>query len=193
MEKTQDLIGKTFPQAHRDAIHIAVLPAKATEGLYPGQNVGYLNGNAVNADPIGIVDPFLKDNVKAGETFFIFMYPNTITSLRHAWTHPSVPDASPIAATIVPSQRAASEAWLRDWISSNDCPSYEETMAAAVGAELPDNEDDWASYHNDGVYVHFNNIGAHSSIPPEFWNHVEIVTGVPIPQTRRASSFSCSC
>jgi hypothetical protein len=79
----------------RDAIHIAVAPVTAAERLLPGQHVGLVAGDtehvgamASPAGCIGIVDPFLRQAVEEGQRFWLFLYPNTITSLRHYWTHP---------------------------------------------------------------------------------------------------------
>jgi hypothetical protein len=80
----------------RDAIHIAVAPVTAAEALKPGQHVGFAPAGQTEAvGPvdahryIGIVDPFLKDLVHPGQRFWLFLYPNTVTSLRHVWTHPA--------------------------------------------------------------------------------------------------------
>lgn len=82
--------------AKRDAIHVAVIPVVAALIMRPGDRVAlnhegkaYPLGLTDEVKPIGIVDPFLNDYVRAGETFWLFMMPNSITSLRHVWTHPA--------------------------------------------------------------------------------------------------------
>ena len=77
--------------AFRDAIHVAIAPVIAAFKLHANDDVGIdKNGEATTAGPhIGKVDPFLKTPVMKGEGFWLFLYPNTVTSLRHAWTHPS--------------------------------------------------------------------------------------------------------
>ena len=77
----------------RDAIHIAVIPVTATVNLKPGEHVGLIeDGNELVAPcecNIGIVDPFLSKDVEPQQRFWLFLYPNTITGMRHVWTHPS--------------------------------------------------------------------------------------------------------
>ena len=78
----------------RDAIHIAVAPVTAAERLAPGQHVGLIqegNLELVGACDrnIGVVDPFLAHDVEPGQRFWLFLYPGTITGLRHVWTHPA--------------------------------------------------------------------------------------------------------
>jgi hypothetical protein len=82
-------------EQRRDAIHVAIAPVTAAEHLQPGQHVGFVAGDNERvqsleyADCIGIVDPFLRQAVERGQRFWLFLYPNTITSLRHYWTHPA--------------------------------------------------------------------------------------------------------
>lgn len=78
----------------RDAIHIALAPVTAAERLAPGQHVGLVEvGNLELVGPcdenIGIVDPFLSEDIEPGQRFWLFLYPGTITGLRHVWTHPA--------------------------------------------------------------------------------------------------------
>ncbi len=76
----------------RDAIHVAVAPVTAAETLVPGQHVGLVqegNLELVGAcgHNIGVVDPFLTEQVQPGQRFWLFLYPGTITGLRHVWSH----------------------------------------------------------------------------------------------------------
>ena len=85
------MVGKlAADDAKRDAIHIAIAPVVASEELTAGQDIGPVGDRfGPCAKPIGIVDPFLQTSVAKGERFYLFLYPNTITSLRHVWTHPA--------------------------------------------------------------------------------------------------------
>lgn len=93
-------------EQHRDAIHIAIAPVTATERMSPSQHVGIdEQGRATSkATKIGVVDPFLTRAVNAGERFWLFLYPGSITSLRHSWTHPAF--ASVRSQTPVPTMDA---------------------------------------------------------------------------------------
>lgn len=79
--------------AGRDAVHVAVAPVQAAGALFPGERVGLRPGGTAGRVPdreeIGIVDPFLPDPVRPGETFWLCLFPGTVTSLRHVWTHPA--------------------------------------------------------------------------------------------------------
>jgi hypothetical protein len=85
----------------RDAIHIAVAPVTASDRLAPGQHVGLVQeGNLELVGPsgrtIGVVDPFLVEDVEPGQRFWLFLYPGTITGLRHVWTHPAFSAAAAV-------------------------------------------------------------------------------------------------
>jgi hypothetical protein len=180
----------------RDAIHLAVEPIEAAAKLYPGQDVGIVEGkaSATAETKLGIVDPFLKSAVLPGERFWLVVYPRQIQSLRHVWSHPGFEDEAAPA-----SGREASEKWLREWCEGEDTPGYERTMEALRATlegrtpEFVKEDEDWMGFTWDEDYLHFRGTDAHAEIPQIFWRHVEVVLGVTIPMDRRADSFSCSC
>lgn len=92
-EQYQPNVGELCHEgAMRDAVHFALAPVEADHLLIPGQRVGLgVNGRATTGvkDLIGIVDPFFKDLILEGQKFWLFLYPNTITGLRHVWQHPA--------------------------------------------------------------------------------------------------------
>jgi hypothetical protein len=140
------------------------------------------------------VDPVLVARVEPGERFWLILLPRTIRSLRHVWSHPGIPDdpipersggpdltvAGELSRAPV---REASERWLREFIDRSDCPDYEYVMSEIRAAVLDGGLDSERSIR----------LGRDASgvIPPEFWDHVEVVLGVSIPS--RPTYFSCSC
>lgn len=100
------LIGEN-ERALRDAVHVAISPARAVGPLQPGQHIVYIGGIAyslesdigvAHADTVaqcGVVSPFLRKTVLADQRFWLLLYPNTVTSLRHAWTHPAFAVSAP--------------------------------------------------------------------------------------------------
>ena len=88
-------LGKLIGQGelvYRDAVHVAVIPVVALQRMRAGDRVGIDGaGRACFSDnQVGIVDPYLDCYwVEPGERFYLFMYPGTVTGLRHAWTHPA--------------------------------------------------------------------------------------------------------
>jgi hypothetical protein len=183
-------VGKLIGESEaRDAIHVAIAPVQALVALYPGTHVGLFRGKATKGvrDPIGIVDPFLPQysKVEADQWFWLFLYPRTITSLRHNWAHPAFPEPASTAIT----SREQSEQWLREFCSIADCPGYETVMRLIKEGKYDDGE--YAAGRMDSEYMHFDGSDAHGEIPAEFWVHVENVLGHPA--TVKPSYFSCSC
>ncbi len=87
--------------ARRDAVHIACAPVLvADHHLRPGQHVGLNeNGEATQYtnDMIGVGDPFLEDLAEKGTRVWLFLYPNTVTNLRHVWQHPAFKAKVPVS------------------------------------------------------------------------------------------------
>jgi hypothetical protein len=163
--------------AKRDAIHIAVAPMTATTELRPGQHIGLVDSEraATSEHPIGIVDPFLTKNVRPGERFYLFLYPGSITSLRHEWIHPAF-----VGAAFVP--ESVSHKWIEQFAVKLD-QTYNRLMEAArlwVDCEE-------LTYDNSETYKHVP-----SKDWSEFWKHYQVVTGTKVKDPN-ARFFTCSC
>lgn len=183
MADIPEFLGKLVPDSitERDAIHFAVIPVQAGCRLSPGQNIGKLadgrfGPNAPNN--IGIVDPFFQGRISEDERFYLFLYPNTITGLRHVWSHPAFPAelATPTVAEVT--SHEASEAWLRGYCDSRGDFSYE-TLLYSV--------DDWGG----DDYLVIRGSDASGDIPPEVFKHLEVVLGRQF--SRPPTYYSCSC
>lgn len=159
----------------RDAIHVAVIPVEAGERLLVGQHVRIVDGRAwgtpaVSADAVGIVDPFLRrQDVARGVSFYLLLYPGTITSLRHEWSHPMFKLARDMSK---------SERWLRDFARENRA-SYEDMIKGAASG-------DGAHFGDDD--------GPEEARTATFWSHVEVVTGRIYDDNHRQNTmFTCAC
>ena len=166
----------TTPQ-QRDAVHVAVAPVTAGEALEPGQHVGFTEDGKVGTSetPIGIVDPYLKQDVNPGEQFWLFLYPKTVTNLRHDWTHPAF-------GSVDNRNVEESNRWLSEF---------------AAEGELTLNEliEEARTCISDSSYY----IGLGTDTPSRwyeqietFWKHIEVVTGLKVKDKTHAP-FSCSC
>lgn len=180
MSDTQTQIGKLNVEgAERDAIHIAVAPVVCgASPLSAGMRIGFLPDGRVGRIPqevIGIVDPFLTESVYADDKFFMFLLPNTITSLRHQWTHPAFEETTGLTAKL------AAEAWLRDYCARNST-EYEYIIQCAV----------------DGDTMCFGNeqddLNSDEALRREFWDRLELVTGKKMTAEQRETEyFRCAC
>lgn len=189
MSDSQFLIGKLIIDGNGepDAVHIATMPVVASESLKSGQHIGFTEGGwQVTGSPkapfnfVGIVDPFLAKDVAQGERFFMFLYPNTITGLRHVWSHPAVAKDGRGVGTL-------SEKWLRDFACDVDADYYEMMSTAATHCD-PKKE-------YGGEYLIEGGKWEGQSTPQEFWEHFKNVTGKSPPESKYGtpSIFSCSC
>lgn len=96
-----EVMGRPIPKdmhVGRDAVHLGTFTATCAEKVWPGQHVAALTSSTVDpngAKKVGIVDPFLNLPVNPGTKFLVLMYPRSLASLNHVWTHPDVPDEIP--------------------------------------------------------------------------------------------------
>jgi hypothetical protein len=201
-----DTLGSIIgPDEKRDAIHLAVDPVEAGERLRPAEHVTLVGGKAWLAGPghgIGIVDPFLEENVARGERFWLVVYPRQITSLRHVWEHPALdeplkkddPDQSHI-----PDQSNAShaETWLRDWLGESELSHVplEGIVQAVETGNWGDPTSDYSGLNFDSEFG-FTSIGidAYGRVPDEFWAHLADYLGHEVPHlTTNSNRIGCTC
>lgn len=167
-------------EQQRDAVHVAVSPAIAGVKLYPGQHVSLLDGVAApTGTPIGIVDPFLLMPVEAEKQFWLFLYPGSITSLRHDWTHPAFANPEVPKTALGAKDLSASEMWIRNYAERHcDGLGYDTLMQAAH------------DYVDHGDYLSQGGRFEGMYIDDEFWTHFAAITG---KTCNGGSFFSCSC
>lgn len=187
------LVPADFPD-ERDAIHIATAAVFATEDLNPGDHVGFTTkdndkmGRSEIA-PLGIVDPFLPKPVKKGERFWVFLYPGTIQSLRHNWSHPSFDVRQQLIRAIeeTPAKKRM-KAFTRELSGGHDYNGnlYDEVTFE----ELIDRA---TQYVNGGEYWSEGDRFEGQGLYGEFWDDFEELTGLKVPEGDRYSFFSCSC
>ncbi len=164
----------------RDAIHLAVEPVIAAETLRPGEHVGFIKGGVGRCDkPIGIVDPFVI-GVKKGERFWLVLYPRTITSLRHVWTHPEFPDAKVPEIKTETSDQIKSKQWL-------------EAYAARLGSDYNELIEQTKAYLDHDEYWNEGDRFEDEYLDKDFWAYYQIATGTVVPRSKQNSFFSCSC
>lgn len=186
------LVPADFPD-ERDAIHIATAAVFATEDLNPGDHVGFTTkdndkmGRSEIA-PLGIVDPFLPKPVKKGERFWVFLYPGTIQSLRHNWSHPSFDVRQQLIRAIeeTPAKKRMKE-FARELSNTTD---YYGNGGTVTFEELIDRA---TQFVNGGEYWCEGSRFEGQSLYDEFWDDFEELTGLKVPKGDRYSFFTCSC
>lgn len=194
------ILGKLIdsPQ-QRDAIHIAVAPVIATEQMCCGQMISLvdpLDAEHVKLDldtPIGIVDPFLRALVAPGQRFWMFLLPNTITSLRHDWTHPAFGQA--LAPEDLQKYKEVGEALM----GVPEAKRWMQEFANRVGLDY----DTVVQAGRDSVstgmgYTQIDSQAARDEFyecQDQYWHAFEMITGIKTTDKIREDGwvFSCSC
>ncbi len=192
----------------RDAIHLGVEPIIAGEDLKPGDHVGIAsNGKAMKADlkytlssvkPVGIVDPFItkRGGIKAGEAFWLIVYPRQITSLRHVWEHPDFKDSQETATkveyiTVLPEQAFKAKLLIGDpeCVKANQDMEDEASRLNTNLEELLSHANQW----EQGSEEYWTQGGDFDGeyLTQQFWDAWAVMYGRE-PKVRD-SHFSCSC
>lgn len=183
----------TEPPA-RDAIHVAIAPVTAGEDLKPGTHVGFYNSNLKTVvskednwvEAIGIVDPFLKEPVKKDEHFYMFLYPGTITNLRHHWSHPAFTVENEREENEYNElNRKVSEEWLRKYAVEAKPYDHPELAIKQFFKDLENPA-------QIAVYFH-----GKDSVDEDFRDGSELLKHISIYLGRKVTSedvnYSCSC
>lgn len=180
----------------RDAAHVAVAPVIAAENLRPGDRIGFIGPDTTEEvsthakELIGVVDPFLKNMVATGERFWMLMYPQTVTVLRHAWAHPAFPDpvqtcvscGDEVKRVVNRLSNQESIDWLKQFAKETGY-TYEDVLERG---EKAISTGEATFYCND--YYDWKI----SPNPKEFWRHFQAVTGkAPINPTMAVVEFCC--
>jgi hypothetical protein len=186
----QDSIGKLIKDVRqKDAIHIAVVPVIATERLYPAQMAALVEGSQCRVaatakdNAIGIIDPFLTAPVYPDQECWLFLFPNTITGMRHEWEHPAFTSRSVTASE--------SMKWMERTAARHYAP-YENDRQYTAADLIQAGKD----YLESGEY--FTQQGSESLRDEinarEFWTHFQNITGIIVPSDELdVAPFSCSC
>lgn len=156
----------------RDAVHVAMISVMASTELKPGQHVGVDKTGKYSTleNPIGIVDPFLTNNVKQHDGFYLCLYPNTVKGMVHHWLHPSFPDNLGM-------DKSASIDFLMDVARSLHI-EYDYMIS-----------EDWPIAKGELVCDN-GRCEVWEDIADEFWKHYEIVTGRVI---KDQGTYTCFC
>lgn len=182
-DNTPNLGHEPTPDAARDAIHVAVAPVVAGEHLDHGDHVGQLPDGTFGRNAkqkLGIVDPYQTVSIRKGERFWLFLYPNTVTGMRHHWQHPAFTD-NPHPADR--DSKEFSEAWLRQYavrmnIYESPGEAFETLVKGLKSGEL---------------FAHGTDLHYFGDLddPEELKEHAERYLGIKIDWGRY--SFHCSC
>jgi hypothetical protein len=214
MSDTLELVGKPVPEGvGRDAVHIAMVPVTTAQILSPGEHVGWVDKDEMTvgrvANTLGVIDPFIRGPIRPNTRVFLFLYPQTITSLKHVWQHPEFPDEvkvvekivevqADIPAAILSARKAEAEKWLRKYCH-NVGADYDLLMAAICSPkgsayERANPADEWDYPHGysvDGDYITSHGRDMYDNIPDQFWDHAETLFERKFGS--RPTHFSCSC
>lgn len=184
-ENTLERIGTILDDtAEKDAVHFAVLPVISDDDyLFAGTRVRFVTGSNTHVKAlrgnytkgIGVVDPFLTEEINKGDRFYVFMIPGTITSLRHEWTHP--------ALDVVPATDKVGKAveWMQEFAQQHDT-DYDTLVMQAHDALI------------SGDNITFG-VDLDYDMTKEFWANYALATGRTLPTTDgdKLPGFSCAC
>lgn len=169
-------------EGSRDAVHVACIAVTSVwhEPLKAGTHVnasGFPDKQQLGEKHhlVGIVDPFLTVDVKPGDTFWLYLYPRTITGLSHQWTHPAFPENEPAGY----GDRDKSQTWMQDWCDQQ-----------GVNYEVIEWTINHRKYEGGGSFF-IGDQELHEEITEEWWLHAQNIAGRPLG--KKPEYFRCAC
>jgi hypothetical protein len=191
MINKKNVLGKApFDLGDKDAIHVAIVAVRAGRLIKPGEKCGLNEHREAVPDPkgVGVADPFLKDNISTGDSFWLLLNQDAVPNVRHVWEHPTA-DFTP------PSRAVETNRWLQKAADGlgvtysqlmQACASVVSTGSAAVypGTLSRDDLDDkldnwryevWSEWASESGYE-FDNHG--SECCPEY-DYPEVLFKLP--------------
>lgn len=83
----------TYKVGDKDAFHVPCVRVTSMEHFEPGQRVIFIGPSEVmsaakNLDFDGVVDPFIKDRVYAGDPFWVLLTDGITSDVRHEFSTP---------------------------------------------------------------------------------------------------------
>lgn len=206
-------LGEIIPataDVKRDAIHVAVAPMfiGEDEQARPGDDVQIMDGTTdhvvvvqdreyYGGNPIGIIDPFLKLgrdrwHLSKGERVWVYLYPNTITSLRHDWTHPLFERAERKVAVIKEDgTKGEAELWLRQFAARWNF-DYDALISRA--SDVKGHTDRFGGPYITAMGRDLHSAGELGEDHALFWKNLSILTGKTFGEEDiNNMGWSCSC
>lgn len=127
MINKKNLLGKSpMDLGDKDAIHVAIVAVRAGSLITPGQRCG-LNEHreaVPNEKGVGVADPFLKDNITIGQSFWLLLSQDQVPNVQHVWEHPAI-DFTP------PTREVVKNRWLQQHAEKLGV-TYEQLMEACA-------------------------------------------------------------
>lgn len=170
-------VGYELPRnaTERDAIHIPLVPVTLSEDMKPGEFVTLVEGKTdvirkiIDRErALGIVDPFCKGTLWKGARVYLFLFPGTTHSLRHAWRHPA-------------------------FTSKDEANDYMEMVARLINTtkdSLLEAADKWV-YSEEYTYDNSEDYKDAAIDWTEFWFYYEVLRGKGA--SNKECFFTCSC
>jgi len=174
----------------RDAVHVAIIPMEASEMLRPGQRVGIVSDGIAgpSSKALGVVDPFLDDVVPKGKQFWLCLFPNSISDMRHAWVHPDFKDD--VAEHVDEHVQGVIE---NTKVKQKEIEEWMKKQADILGCDVYDLLDINGDILSGEYIITYMNESARdywAQIYNEYQEKIEDYHGIPFDDI---GGFSCSC